>query len=54
MVHGVDDRVCKASGILQAQVDLAVLRTVCDGKVRADEGLERIETEGHDLLARKI
>ena len=49
VVGGVDDGVLEATGVLEVQVDLAVLGLLGGLDAWADVGLELIETIGDDL-----
>lgn len=54
MVGGVDDGVLESAGVLETEVDLALLGFVglcCGG---ADVGLEGVEAEGYDLVGVSI
>lgn len=50
MVDGVDDGEGEALGVLEGDVELAVLAAVHDGGAGADVGLEAVEADGDDLL----
>ena len=49
VVGRVDNGVLETAGVLEVQVELAVLGAVCGGGAGADVGLELIEAVGNDL-----
>lgn len=50
MVGGVDNRILKAAGIPEVQVESAVLGLVGGSGPGADVGLELVEAVGDDLV----
>jgi hypothetical protein len=49
VVDAAEDGELVTTGVLEVQVELAVLVAVCAGVSRADVGLEAIKAEGDDL-----